>query len=133
VGFHYGVAPRRDLAPVHELPNTAGLSGLRGRRPGCPDFIHFSSNAKSSLTMAYGIDNSQPREAGDDKAVSVAVLSAPGNASETLMADTINTGTMPIEAGALVPESLRFESQPWTFLYMAGEVIRELRRELQGP
>ncbi len=44
------------------------------------------------------------------------------------MADTINTGTMLIEAGALMPESLRFESEPWTFFYMAGEMIRELRK-----
>ncbi len=46
------------------------------------------------------------------------------------MADTINTGTMLIEEGALLPESLRFESGPWTFFYMAGEIIRELRRAL---
>jgi len=44
------------------------------------------------------------------------------------MADTINTGTMLIEEGALMPESLRFESEPWTPFYMAGEVILELRK-----
>ena len=44
------------------------------------------------------------------------------------MADTINTGTMLIEKGALIPESLRFESEPWTPFYMAGEVILELRK-----
>ncbi len=44
------------------------------------------------------------------------------------MAVTINTGTMLIEAGALMPESLRFESEPWTPFYMAGEIIRELRK-----
>ena len=44
------------------------------------------------------------------------------------MADTINTGTMLIEEGALLPESLRFESEPWTFFYMAGEIIQELRK-----
>ena len=44
------------------------------------------------------------------------------------MANTINTGTMLIEEGALLPESLRFESEPWTRFYMAGEGIRELRK-----
>ena len=44
------------------------------------------------------------------------------------MADTINTGTMLIEEGALLPESLRFESEPWTPFYKAGEVILELRK-----
>ncbi len=43
------------------------------------------------------------------------------------MADTMNTGTMLIEEGALLPESLR-ESEPWTPFYMAGEIIRELRK-----
>jgi hypothetical protein len=60
--------------------------------------------------------------------VSVAVLSATANAAETLMTDTIKTGTMLIEEGALMPESLRFESEPWTPFYMAGEIIRELRK-----
>jgi len=44
------------------------------------------------------------------------------------MADTINTGTMLIEEGALIPGSLRFESEPWTAFYMAGEIIRELQK-----
>ncbi len=44
------------------------------------------------------------------------------------MAETINTGTMLIEEGALMPESLRFESEPWTFFYMAGGIIRQLRK-----
>ncbi len=56
--------------------------------------------------------------------MSVAVLSATVNASETLMAETINTGTMLIEAGAL--------SAPWTFFYRAGEIIRELRKVLEN-
>ncbi len=46
------------------------------------------------------------------------------------MADTINTGTMLIEEGALLPRSLRFESEPWTFFYRAGEMIRQLRKAL---
>jgi hypothetical protein len=48
--------------------------------------------------------------------------------AETLMAYTINTGTMLIEEGVLMPESLRFESEPRTPFYMAGEVIRESRK-----
>lgn len=47
------------------------------------------------------------------------------------MADTINTGTMLIEEATLLPESLRFQSEPWTFFYMAGETIRELRKALE--
>jgi hypothetical protein len=43
------------------------------------------------------------------------------------MADTINSGTRPIEENSLVPESLRFESEPWTSFYLAGEIIRESR------
>ena len=56
------------------------------------------------------------------------VLSATVNAGETPMADTIKTGTMLIEEGTLMPESLRFESEPWTSFYRAGEIIRELRK-----
>ncbi len=43
------------------------------------------------------------------------------------MADTINSGTRPMEEDSLMPESLRFESEPWTSFYMAGEIIREAR------
>ena len=58
----------------------------------------------------------------------MAVLSATENAPETLMADTIKTETMLIEEGALLPESVRSETEPWTSFYMAGEIIRELRK-----
>jgi hypothetical protein len=44
------------------------------------------------------------------------------------MADTIKTGTTLIEEGTLLPESLQFESEPWTSFYMAGGIIRELRK-----
>jgi hypothetical protein len=68
------------------------------------------------------------------------------NAGEKAMADEIKKGTILIEEGAVLPESLRFESQPysngwklvknldghelerkicdagWNFFYMAGEV-----------
>jgi len=44
------------------------------------------------------------------------------------MANTIKTGTTLIEEGALMPGSLRFESEPWTPFYMAGEIIRESRK-----
>ncbi len=43
------------------------------------------------------------------------------------MAGTIKTGTILMKEGALMPESLRFESEAWTFFYMAGEIIRESR------
>ena len=56
------------------------------------------------------------------------VLGAPANAVETLMANTTNTGTRLIEEGALLPESVRLEGEPWTPFYVAGEVIRELRK-----
>jgi hypothetical protein len=49
-------------------------------------------------------------------------------ASETPLADTNNTGTRLIEEAALSPESVRFESEPWTAFYTAGEIIRELRK-----
>jgi hypothetical protein len=62
------------------------------------------------------------------KTASVAVLSAPANAVETLMANQTNTGTRLIEESALMPESLRFEREPWTSFYRAGEIIRELRK-----
>jgi hypothetical protein len=60
--------------------------------------------------------------------VSVAVLSAIENAAETLMADTIKTGPTLIEEGTLLPESLQFETEPWTSFYTAGGIIRELRK-----
>ena len=44
------------------------------------------------------------------------------------MPDTINPGAVLIEEGALMPESLRFASEPWTLFYMAGEIIRESRK-----
>jgi hypothetical protein len=48
------------------------------------------------------------------------------------MTDTIKTGTMLIEEGALMPESLRFEREPWTPFYVAGEIIRELRKACEN-
>ena len=44
------------------------------------------------------------------------------------MPTTINSGTILIEGNALTAERLRFESEPWTRFYMAGEVIRESRK-----
>ena len=44
------------------------------------------------------------------------------------MADTIKMGTTLIAESALMPESLRFESEPWTSFYTAGGIIRELRK-----
>jgi len=80
------------------------------------------------------------------KAASLVPLSASANGAEKLMAEKIKTGTILIKEGALLPESMRFESEPysngwrlvknldgyglgreareagWTFFYMAGEV-----------
>ena len=50
----------------------------------------------------------------------------------SVMADAINTGTMLIEEGALSRGSLRFENEPWTFFYMVGGTIRELRKALEN-
>jgi hypothetical protein len=44
------------------------------------------------------------------------------------MPNTINTGARLIEEGAFLPESLRSESGAWTSFYMAGEIIRGLRK-----
>jgi hypothetical protein len=112
VGVHYGFAYGGVLAPLRELPSTAGLCGLWGLRLGGPGFIlHQTRNRDSSCKTAR-----------------VAVLSAPANAVETLMANTTNAGTRLIEEGAPLPESVRSESEPWTVFYMAGEIIRELRK-----
>jgi len=62
----------------------------------------------------------------------VVVLSATANAEEMLVENTINTGIMLIGEGSLLPESLRFESEPWTFFYMAGGIIRQLRKALEN-
>ncbi len=48
------------------------------------------------------------------------------------MADTINTGTIPMDEGALMPETLRFEGEPWSFFYKAGGIVRELRKALEN-
>ena len=64
--------------------------------------------------------------------MNVAVLSVTVNASETLMPDTINTGTRLIAESTLLSGSVRFESEPWTSFYMAGEIVRELRKAPQN-
>jgi hypothetical protein len=48
------------------------------------------------------------------------------------MPDTINTGTSLIAESTLLPQSVRFESEPWTSFYVAGEIIRELRKVLEN-
>jgi hypothetical protein len=79
--------------------------------------------------MLCGSDRQvQPRKVSPCKVVSVAELSTTRNTSETLMANAINTGTMLIAGDAFLAESLRLESEPWTSFYMAGEMIRELRK-----
>jgi len=59
----------------------------------------------------------------------VTVLSDPENAVQMLMPDTINTRPKRIKEGALLPEPVRLESEPWTSFYMAGEIIREFRKQ----
>ena len=44
------------------------------------------------------------------------------------MANQTNAGTRLIEEGALLPEFVRFDGEPWTSFYMVGEIIRELRK-----
>src|ERR1700746_1513620 len=44
------------------------------------------------------------------------------------MPTTTNSGTILTEGNAFTAEFLRFESEPWTRFYMAGEVIRESRK-----
>jgi len=61
--------------------------------------------------------------------VTEGVLGTTVRARESRMAETNNTaGTRRIEEGAFLPQSERFESEPWTSFYMAGEIIRELRK-----
>ncbi len=48
------------------------------------------------------------------------------------MPATIKTGTILIEEGSLLPESLQCESEPWTSFYRAGETIRELRKAVES-
>jgi hypothetical protein len=44
------------------------------------------------------------------------------------MSNTINSGTILIEENAFTAKFLRFESEPWTRFYMAGEIIRESQK-----
>ena len=46
------------------------------------------------------------------------------------MSNTIDSGTVLIEENAFTAEFLRFESEPWTRFYMAGEVIQESRKAI---
>jgi hypothetical protein len=45
------------------------------------------------------------------------------------MGDTIKTETALIEEGVPLPESVRFENEPWASFYMIG---REFRNGLEG-
>ena len=49
VGVHYGVAHGGVMAPLRELPNTAGLCGLCGLRFGGPGFILHQTRNRGSL------------------------------------------------------------------------------------
>jgi hypothetical protein len=47
------------------------------------------------------------------------------------MPDIISTRIMLIEEVPPLPEFVRFEGEPWTSFYMAGGIIRELRKALE--
>jgi len=49
VGVHYGVAHGCVLAPLRELPNTAGLCGLCGLRHGGPGATLHQTRNRDSL------------------------------------------------------------------------------------
>ena len=83
---------------------------------------------KPEIETHFDVDNRSIPRGENCETASVAVLSVTVNASETLMPDTINTGTRLIEEGALLPGSVQSESEAWTAFYMAGEIIRELRK-----
>ncbi len=46
----------------------------------------------------------------------------------SILDQTRNRDSRLIEEGPLLPEFVRFESEPWASFYMAGEIIRELRK-----
>ena len=58
----------------------------------------------------------------------MAIPSATVNANQTPMPNTINRKTILVEKNAFTVESLRFESEPWTRFYVAGEIVRESRK-----
>jgi hypothetical protein len=60
--------------------------------------------------------------------VSLLFFSASADVSKTPMANTIKRPNTTIEECAAMPATLRFESEPWTSFYMAGEIIRESRK-----
>ena len=36
-----------------------------------------------------------------------------------------------MEEGVPLPESVRFENEPWTSFYLTGEIVREFRKRLE--
>jgi hypothetical protein len=117
VASHYGIAPGGGMAPLSKLPNTAAFCRLYGCRH------------DSGFSLYQTESRFTTRPSGESLwAVSVVALSATVNANDTPMSNTINSGTILIEGNAFTAELLRFESEPWTRFYMAGEVIRESRK-----
>ncbi|PYT84951.1 MAG: hypothetical protein DMG40_00520 [Acidobacteria bacterium] len=47
------------------------------------------------------------------------------------MAGTLKTETTLMEEGVPLPESVRFENEPWTSFYLTGEIVREFRKRLE--
>jgi hypothetical protein len=124
VGFHHGIVPGGAIALLGKSPTIVGPFCLCGCLHGCPSSILKKHEGRTSFS---GNNRSDLGGANHCKAVSVVIRSATANASETPMPDTIKTETTLIEEDALMAESLRFEGEPRTRFYLAGEIIRELR------
>jgi hypothetical protein len=123
VDFHHDVAPGCVIALLRKSPAMGGLFALCGRLYGCPDFIPKNTKVGTSYSANHRSDL--------EEQITVRRLDDPEhhrNRRETSMADTIKTATILIEEGELMPDSLQFESEPWTPFYMAGEIIRESRQ-----
>ena len=117
MGSHCGIALGGGMAPLRKLPNTASFCSLCGCRHDSGFSLYQTESRFTTGPTGYSL-----------QAVSVAALSATVNANETPMSNRINSGTILIEENAFTAEFLRFENEPWTRFYMAGEVIRESRK-----
>jgi hypothetical protein len=122
VGFHHGAAPGCVIALLRKSPAMGGLFALCRRLYGCPDFISKNTKVRSARSANHRLD------LGEQITVRLGDPERHCSRRETSMADTIKTATILIEEGKLMPESLQFESEPWTPFYMAGEIIRESRQ-----
>jgi hypothetical protein len=118
MGSHCGIAVGGGMASLRKLPNTfpfCGLCGCRHDSGFClyQNRIEIHHAAKRRVTLG--------RERGG-------LERPPSTQNETPMSNTINSGTVLIEENAFTAEFLRFQSEPWTRFYIAGEIIRESRK-----